>query len=340
MNTLDRFIAPLRPDRDHARQQSMRSLARACLETSRALARASQDVNEMQVPLIAKGAVLPTTTAEAAALLTVTTHLLESLVPVSAAATVIARSLGLTFDHATQLSVPGVWLPAAKWVAEAAPIPVAQGLSSGGLLDPAKIAMIAVLTGEMLRSSNAEQIMRQALLESVGGSLDVLMFSVAAGVPQQQPPGLLFGVPPLIPADAGSNAMVADLKQLARAVAPVGGSGTPLLVCAPEQFVALGMMVHDVFPFVMSAALPNGVVICVVPEGVCTAIQPPRIDVGKQMATAMADPASEAVDIGGVMARPMMSSFQTDSAGLKIVLPAAWGLRSPRAIAWLQDASW
>jgi hypothetical protein len=48
----------------------------------------------------------------------------------------------------------------------------------------------------------------------------------------------------------------------------------------------------------------------------------------------------EIVDIGGMMAKPIRSMFQTDSAGLRFILPATWALRSPQAIVWVEGATW
>jgi hypothetical protein len=342
MNTPDRLI-PLRPDRDAAREQSMRSLARACVEVCRTVGGApgrTSSRDDRVVPLLTRAAQVPTSTTDAAALMTVAMHFIETLVPVSAAAQVIARSLGLSFDNATQLSVPAVAIPAAKFVGQGKPIPVVQGETTSMLIDPYKIAVIVVVTGEMIRNTQAEAIIRQTLIETTAASLDGLLFSIAAGVADERPPGLLYDIPPLDPTDAGADAMANDLKQLARAIAPVSGSGTPLLIAAPEQFVSLSMLVHDVFPFAMSAALPAGTVIAVVPEGICTVIELPRVEAGAHMVTNMDSTPGEIVDIGGTFARPVGSVFQTDGVGLRLVMPATWGLRSPNAIAWLQSVNW
>jgi hypothetical protein len=54
----------------------------------------------------------------------------------------------------------------------------------------------------------------------------------------------------------------------------------------------------------------------------------------------MADPAAEAVDIGGVIASPLSSMFQTDSASLRMTWPLSWTLRDSRGVAWLSGANW
>jgi hypothetical protein len=325
----------------------MRSLARAALTAARSvcdpLAKDSSWRDDRNVPLLTRAAQQPTSTTDAAALMTVTMHLVESLQPVSAAAQVIARSLGLTFDHATQLSIPAVSIPAANWVGEGRPIPVQQGATSGMLLDPHKVAVIVVLTNEMLRNTQAEAIVRQTLTEATAASLDALLFSTAPGVPGQQPPGLLNGIPPLTPANPGSplDSMIADLQQVAKALAPVSGSGTPLLIAAPAQAVSLAMLApRDIWPVFSSAALPDKTVVGLVPEAIATVVEPPRIDASKETAVNMESTPAEIVDIGGTLARPVGSVFQTDSTGLRLIIPATWGPRSASAVAWIEGTNW
>jgi hypothetical protein len=340
MNTLDRDIAPLRPDRDHARQQSMRSLARSCLDVCR------RDLGKElhKVPLVTRTAQTPTSTTDAAALMTITMHLVESLQPVSAAANVIARSLGLSFGQAEQLSIPTVAMPGADFVAEGQPIPVVQGQTSPGpQLDPHKVGVLVVLTGEMIRNTRGEAIIRQALIEATAARFDALMFSTAPGVPNQRPPGVLNGIAPLAPSAAGNplDAMIADLQEIAKAAAPVSGSGTPILIAAPAQAVSLAMLApRDVWPVFASASLPDKTVVGLVPEAVATVVEPPRIEAGNQMVVHRETQPGEIVDIGGVSASPVGSVYQTDSVGLRLVQPVTWGLRSPSAVAWIENVAW
>ena len=57
---------------------------------------------------------------------------LEALVPVSAAADLLARGIGLNFDGAAQISVPGLSIPNADFVGESQPIPVQMAPTSAG----------------------------------------------------------------------------------------------------------------------------------------------------------------------------------------------------------------
>jgi hypothetical protein len=127
-----------------------------------------------------------------------------------------------------------------------------------------------VLTNEMLRNSQAEAIICQTLTEATAASLDALLFLTAPGVPDQQPPGILNGIAPLAAASrlgSSLDAMTEDLLTIATTLAPVSGSGTPILIAAPAQAVSLAMLApHDVWPIFTSAALPDRTIIGLVPD--------------------------------------------------------------------------
>jgi hypothetical protein len=344
---------PLRPDRDATRAAAVASLTRAALSTGmRTLDRsyASHEKawpHDRDIDLILRTAMTPTSTTNAAALTQIATAFLAALVPVSAAAALIARSLQLSFNGAASISMPTLTLPLADFVGQGKPIPVVQGTSAGGVtLEPHKLATIVALTGEMMRNSNAEAIVRAVLLDNVGPSLDAAMFSAAAAVPDVRPPGLLNGIAALTPTAAGPNQaelMVRDLAKLATAVAPVAGNSDVVLVAAPAQAVALRIytwMGGMPFPVMLSANLPAGRVIAVAARALVSAVDAPQIDASREAAVHMASPASELVDIGGVMATPIKSMIQTDSVALRLRMPVAWALRSPVALAWMDSVLW
>src|SRR5262249_36012846 len=142
----------------------------------------------------------------------------EALVPVSASAALIARSLQLNFDNGVaEVHVPGLSLPNAAFVGEAAAIPVQSGtLLADAVLAPYKLALLVTLTREMMEGSNAEALVRATLLSNVGPSLDNAFFNANAGVPAVSPPGLLYGITPITgTAGGGLNAMAKDIADLA-----------------------------------------------------------------------------------------------------------------------------
>ena len=326
---------------------AMRSLVRACIVAARAVtdrsAHRSGWPDDRNVEMILRAPVAPTTTSDASAFANIVLALVASLVPVSAAAAVIARSLKLDFGHAAQITVPSLSLPNAAWIGEGAPIPVVEGtVEAATVIVPFKLATMVSLTNEMVNGSNAEALVRAVLIENVGATLDAALFSAAAEVPGLSPAGILNGIATLTPtAGGGADAMVGDVAQIAEALAPVSGGGEPVLVCAPAQAVALRLRTaRDFWPVFASAALPRGTLIGVVPSGLATVVEPPRIEASGDAVIHRADPAAEAVDIGGILATPLISSWQTDSVAMKIVLSASWARRSANAVVLVEGAAW
>jgi hypothetical protein len=116
-------------------------------------------------------------------------------------------------------------------------------LAQGTTLNPHKLAVISTLTGEMIRYSNAEAMVRQVLIESTGPAIDKVLFSANAAA-SDRPAGLLNGITALNPEGiVGTKAetMIDDLQALATAVAPIAGNGNIVLVAAPAQAVAITM---------------------------------------------------------------------------------------------------
>jgi hypothetical protein len=100
--------------------------------------------------------------------------------------------------------VPSIAIPAGGFVARGAPIPVViEPTSAGATLTPHKLAVMTWLTGEMARNVNAEQLIRQALIESAGPTIDKSYSRPLR--PQPAPAGLLNGIAALTPAAPGDK---------------------------------------------------------------------------------------------------------------------------------------
>jgi hypothetical protein len=295
---------------------------------------------------LVRSAVAPTSRADAAAFAHIAMQFVASLTPVSAAAAVISRSMKLSFDGAATISIPSMSLPDAAWIGEGQPIPVVIGTTTPGpTVDPYKLATIIPLTGEMVRNTNAENLVRQVLSENVGATLDAALFSNAAAIAGVSPAGILNGIAPLAAAAAGTptEKMVADLGSIAEAIAQAAGSnGGAVIVAAPKEAVMLSLLAESLlWPVFMSAALPVGTVIGIVAAGLATVVDVPRIEASSEVALHMEDANPLAlVSAGGVVAAPIRSAFQTDSIALRFILRATWARRSSSAVAWVQGAGW
>jgi hypothetical protein len=208
------------------------------------------------------------------------------------------------------------------------------------MLEPFKIATLTGLTGEMVRHSNAEALVRQVLLESVGPGLDAALFSTAASVAELRPPGILNGIAPLVAtAGGGVEAMIGDFRQLVDAVAATCGNGGIIFVMAAAQDVALSVLPTFRYPRLVSSALPSGTVIALSVNGLVSANgEVPRID-ASIYGTAHEDTDPLPI-VDGTAGSPTRSCFQTDAVGLRLRLPVSWALRSQNALAWVQSATW
>ena len=267
----------------------------------------------------------------------------------SAAALLLGQGLQFTFDDANGILAPGIVADpnSVAFVGEAAPIPVKSLSFDGPMLTPRKFATIVPFTRELFERStpNIESIVRAVLTESLGLALDAALFSNSAGN-SLRPPGLLLGITPLAHSTATDpqNAMIADVKALVAAVAPIAGNGEVVLVAATDQAVALRLrQSREVYPVLASSALTAGTVIAIAPNGLASAVDPvPRFEIANE-GTLVMDDAAGPLSVAGtpnVIAAPARSLFQSDTLALRVILQVGWGLRSPLAIAFLQGGSW
>ena len=329
------------------------SLVRAAIAMGRAkidktirpleFARAQWD--DSRVELVLRAAVNPTALANTPALAQISFAFLQALTPMSAGADLFSRGVELSFGGAASIMVPGIAIPIAGFVGEVRPIPVVSAPTSGVTLLPHNVKAIAVMTNEMLRSPNAETLVRDALIQSTGPALDQVLLSANAAA-SNAPAGLLYGIAPLPVAAAGPSkgeVLVDDLQKLATAIGPVSGNGNVILVASPDTAAALVMRLPAAveWPVLTTASLPARTVIAVAANAIASAVEGvPQIEAGTQPALHMDTVPGEVVDIGGVMARPIGSTFQTDSVALRLRWPISWALRASNGLAWLTGVNW
>lgn len=268
---------------------------------------------------------------------------LAAMGPAAAGPKLLADSTVLTFTNAGTISAPGFVAGAgnAGFVAEGQPIPVKQFADSPAQLQPHKLAAIAVLTEEMIFSSNAEQLIGDTLIRSAAAALDVALFDVNAGT-AVRPAGLRYNVAALTASNNASewDAFFEDMHALIDAVSPVGGTGPYYIIGSPGRAVDTRLRAlsdQSALPYVVvpSNQLGADILICVSPAAIVCAIDPePEIERGNATALQMSDPASPIVN-GGAPTPPVRSMFQIDAVALKLRFRVTWALRDPRGVAWL-----
>ena len=199
-------------------------------------------------------------------------------------------------------------------------------------MTPHKLAVITSATGEVLRSANAETLIRQALAESVGPALDKALFSSTAAS-AVQPAGLLAGIAPLTPASGASGKdqlIVDDLQALTLAIAPVSGNNGVVIVASPDAAVSLRLRVlREDVPILVSASLAAKTVIMIATAAVASAVEgSPAIEATSEAAFVRDSTPQEVVTAAGTVATSLGSMWQTDQIGLKVRWSLSWGLRS------------
>jgi hypothetical protein len=258
----------------------------------------------------------------------------------SAAADLIGRGTKVDLTGIAHLTVPGRVTSvsaAGQWVHEGSAIPVrSQSITTGAVLEPRKLAVIATMSAELAASSNVEQVVRALLLESSALALDAAIFSTNVD-DGAHPAGILAGVAPLTAtAGGGLLAFDGDMKLLIGALAANGAGRNPVIVCAPQQAVATKILAGPRFdiPVLPSSALAAGVVIAVEQSSFVSGFSAiPEFETSGTSLLVMEDTTPS--DWGA----SMKSLYQADLFALKMILRAAWGLRAPHA-AWLQNVTW
>jgi len=309
----------------------------AAREREAAVSGLVQTVIRSASAIVGRAAVPPAMTTSTAGLVQHTQAFLSSLVPVSAGAALLERCTVVRWDGAASISFPSITPNEGAWIPEGGAFPVVKYLSADSVvLTPTKIGTITSLTGEMMRNSNAETMIRSAMADSLAVSLDKKLFSADAAVPGTSPPGLRLGATVVAPSGATpkADAMAEDIANLLAAVGVLGKD--VVLVAPPAQAAFIGLQ-SNAFPVLMSYWLPSKTVLAVAPQAlVCAFEDAPTIEASKEYVQHAED--TTPGPING--STPIMSGFQTDSVGLKIRWPVAWALRDARAVATVTNVTW
>jgi hypothetical protein len=268
---------------------------------------------------------------------------LAALGPASAGGRLLASSTVLSFDGGGIISAPGFVASAANagFVAEGDPIPVRQLAVLPAQMTPHKLASIAVLSEEMLRSSNAEVLIGDTLIRSAAAALDVALFG-SAGPTAAAPAGLRYNIAPLAASAAGNpwDAYFSDAGTLIDALAAVGGNGPFVVVASPGRGVEMRLRAlgDEGVPYLILGSVAIGDdLLAVAPAAIVAAIEPtPQIELSSATALVMND---APIVIGGGSASPASSMFQSDAIALKMRWRVSWALRAPGGVAWLTP-SW
>jgi HK97 family phage prohead protease len=292
---------------------------------------------------------------------TVYAAFMESLFPKSVYPRLAAKGLDLSFGRAGKISIPTRALTptiAGSFVGEGAPIPVRQGAFTAQVLTPKKMAVITTWTREMDEHSvpAIEGLLRQAIQDDTAIAIDSVLLDTNAAT-AVRPAGLLNGVTPLTAtAGGGFNALVGDIKQLSGALltATRGNVRSPAWIMNPQQVMSAGLTpapASGVFPFdtsggnlngwpiIDSGTVPMGTIIAMDAADFVGAGENPRFEISDQATLHFEDTAPADI-VAGTPATPVKSLWQTDSIGLRLILPLNWLNRRPGTVAAIVGVTW
>lgn len=298
---------------------------------------------------------------------TVNADFMETLTADSVYPELSSRGLRLTFGRNGAIAIPSrssTPTIAGSFVAEGAPIPVRQGAFTSQSLTPKKMAVISTFTREIAQHSvpAIEGLIRDAIREDTSVALDTVLLDATAAS-SIRPAGIRNGVSVTTATSGGGiDALVADAKGLVGALitATNGNVRSPVWIMNPAQALSISLtgnaggdfVFADAmnqgnflgYPVIQSPTVTAGMLILVdAADFVSVTGDEPMFDVSDQATLHMEDTTPLAIGTAGspnTVAAPVRSLWQTDSIGLRMILPMNWTLRRSGVLAWTQSVTW
>jgi HK97 family phage prohead protease len=293
---------------------------------------------------------------------------MEALLPFSVFPEIARRGQQFTLGRngvinlPLRLSTPQI---SGSFVGEGAPIPVRQGAFATAQLTPKKLAVISTFTREIAEHSTPaiEGLIREAILHDTAISLDSVLLD-ANPATAVRPPGLLYGVSATTPTTAGAATVIAlngDIQKLINAlnVATLGNIRDPVWLMNPSETTAAGLAMTTTgdtpykdeisrgtlmtVPIVKSTIVPAGTMVLMDCHDFASVMEvAPRFDVSDQAVLHMEDTTPLAIASGspGTVASPTRSLWQTDTIGIRMIMPLNWLLRRAGMVQYMTGMTW
>jgi HK97 family phage prohead protease len=297
---------------------------------------------------------------------TINADFMESLVPDAVYPKLAAMGLRLSFGRSGVISIPSrssTPTIAGSFVAEGAAIPVRQGSFTSVTLGPKKMAVISTMTREIAEHSipSIETLIRDAIQEDTAVAIDTVLLDNSAAT-SIRPAGLRNGVSTQTATSGGGiAALVGDIGLLSGAL--ISGSNgrvrAPVWIMNPQAANAIALLTtNGLFPFrdeinqgmlnrwpvIESSTVTAGMVILVdAADFVSVTGDDPRFDVSDTATLHMEDTTPlplVAVGSPGAIPAPVRSLWQTDTLGIRMILPMNWAMRRTGVIAWTSSVTW
>jgi len=251
---------------------------------------------------------------------------------------------------------------------EGDPIRVGRLRTGAKTLYPYSMAVIGHFTRELLRRStpSIEAMIRQAMIDDTASILDNLVFGNAAAVAGLRPAGLTNGIDPTDTHAATATPTIADIdadlnklvKQLV-AVRKMGGQSTSWIMNTANA-LALGSLTNALggaafpglsatggtlkgYPVSASSFFPLDQVLLVDGAGVFMAGGTPEFDMSTEATLHEENTAPLPIGSAGtpaVVAAPVRSLWQTNSAALRMLEEISWDELRTGAVQQLTGVAW
>lgn len=292
---------------------------------------------------------------------------IASLAPVSVFPKLAARGSSFTFGRNGIISLPmrsATPTIAGSFVGEGQPIPVRQGAFQALQLTPKKMAVISVFSREIAEHSDPaiEGILRDAIVEDTGVAIDSVLLD-ANPATLVRPAGLRNGVVSLTPtAGGGFAALVGDIKQLGAALLTptLGNIREPVWLMSPTLAlsIALTATVNGDLPFrdeisrgtfmgwpaiVSASVTADTLYLLDAADFASVTSTEPKFDISDTATVHMEDTSPLPISATGapnVVAAPVRSFWQTDTIGIRMLMPMNWALRRPGMVAYVTGVTW
>jgi HK97 family phage major capsid protein len=294
---------------------------------------------------------------------------LQALIPFSVFPGVAAKGSSYTFGRNGVINLPlrnATPSLAGSFVGEGAPIPVRQGGFATAQLTPKKLAVISTFTREIAEHSTPaiEGIIRESIMMDTGVAIDTVMLD-ANPATAVRPPGLLNGVVAIGATAAGAASIIAlngDLKALTNALnaATFGNIRDPVWLMQPQAATSASLAMTTTgdtpyrdeiargtlltYPIIKSTVVPAATLILMDAADYASVTEAaPRFDVSDQAVLHMDDTTPLAIGTPGtppVVAAPARSLWQTDTIGVRMILPMNWLLRRAGMVQFMTGMTW
>jgi HK97 family phage major capsid protein len=288
---------------------------------------------------------------------------MESLMPQSVYPRLSALGQRFTFGRNGVISIPSRSATptiAGGFVAEGAAIPVKQGAFTSTTLTPKKLAVISTFTREIAEHSTPaiEGLIRQAMQDDTAVAIDTVLLDATAAS-TTRPAGLRNGVAALTASTAtlAFDKLVADLKGLLGVLTAANSLRSPVFIMNPANALSVSLIQNagGDFPFaseinggrfagypviVSTTQTLNTVLLLDAADFVSVTGDDPRFDVSDQATIHQEDTAPQAIGLSGSVTVPVRSLWQTDSIGLRMILPMNWAMRRTGVTTYVPSVGW